>query len=143
MLFSNTNAWREGMQDASAAIDETMGELVTVTPFVGTPVPNFPAVPDPARAVTVTAVFMNKAKSVIMGENSGRIASGHSISPIVSTSEPCFSFGYGSLPFSPMQGFRIMRLCNRALYEVTDAKPDGVSRIEVKVVQLGVAKGEF
>ncbi|MCK1611045.1 MULTISPECIES: hypothetical protein [unclassified Bradyrhizobium] len=143
MLFSNTNAWREGMQDASSAIDETMGELVSVTPYVGTPRPNFPAVPDPARAVTVTAVFTNKAKSVIMGENSGRIASGHSISPIVSTSEPIFSFGYGVLPFPLMQGYRIMRLCNRALYEVTDAKPDGVSRIEVKVVRLGIAEEEF
>ncbi|RXH32319.1 hypothetical protein XH84_14040 [Bradyrhizobium nanningense] len=47
------------------------------------------------------------------------------------------------LPFPLMQGYRIMRLCNRALYEVRDAKPDGVSRIEVNVVQLGIAKGEF
>lgn len=29
------------------------------------------------------------------------------------------------------------------LYEVTDAKPDGVSRIEVKVVRLGIAEEEF
>jgi hypothetical protein len=143
MLFPNTDNWRAGMQDVSAAIDESMGELVTVTPHVGTPRPNFPAMPDPARAVTVTAVFTNRAKSVIMGENSGRIASGHSVSPIVSTSEPIFSFGYGVLPFPLMQGYRIMRLCNRALYEVRDAKPDGVSRIEVNVVQLGLAKEEF
>lgn len=143
MLFPDTNNWRASMQDVSAAIDESMGELVEVTPHNGTPAPNFPAMPDPSRAVTVTAVFTNKAKSVIMGENNGRIASGHSISPIVSTSEPIFSFGYGVLPFPLMQGYRIMRLCNRALYEVRDAKPDGVSRIEVNVLQLGLAKEEF
>lgn len=143
MLFPDTNNWRAGMQDVSAAIDESMGELVQVTPYVGTPRPNFPAVPDPARAVTVTAVFTNKARSIIMGENNGRIASGHSVSPIVSTSEPIFSFGYGVLSFPLMQGYRIMRLCNRALFEITDVKPDGVSRIEVKVVRLGIAEEEF
>lgn len=143
MLFPNTNNWRAGMQEVSAAIDESMGELVEVTPYIGTPRPNFPTVPDPARAIRATAVFINKAKSVIMGENNGRIASGHSISPIVSTSEPIFSFGYGALPFPLMQGYRITRLCNRALYEITDVKPDGVSRIEVKVVRLGLAEEEF
>lgn len=143
MLFPETNNWRTGMQDVSAAIDENMGELVQVIPHNGTPVPNFPVVPDPSRAVTVTAVFTNKAKSIIMGENSGRIASGHSVSPIVSTSEPIFSFGYGVLPFPLMQGYRIMRLCNRALYAVTDVRPDGVSRIEVKVTMLGLEKEEF
>lgn len=142
MLFPDTNNWRAGMQDVSAAIDDSMGELVEVTPHNGTPVPNFPVVPDPARAVVVTAVFTNKAKSVIMGENNGRIASGHSISPIVSTSEPIFSFGYGALPFPLLQGYRIMR-CNRDLYEITDVRPDGVSRIEVMVKQLGIAKEEF
>ncbi|SFN80668.1 hypothetical protein SAMN05216573_12248 [Bradyrhizobium sp. Rc3b] len=78
-----------------------------------------------------------------MGENNGRIASGHFVSPIVSTSEPIFSFGYGVLPFQLVQGYRIMRLCNRALFEITDVKPDGVSRIDAKVVQLGIAAEEF
>ncbi|KRQ16851.1 hypothetical protein AOQ71_04280 [Bradyrhizobium manausense] len=128
------------MQDVSAAIDESMGELVEVTPYVGTPLPNFPAVPDPSKAVTVTAVFTNRAKSIIMGENSGRISSGHSVCPIVSTSEPIFTFGYGVLTFPLRQGYRIRRLCNQALYEVKDVQPDGVSRIEVTVVQLGRAR---
>lgn len=143
MLFPETNNWRAGMQDVSAAIDESMGELVEVTPYVGTPLPNFPAVPDPSKAVTVTAVFTNRAKSIIMGENSGRIAFGHSISPIVSTSEPIFSFGYGALPFPLRQGYRIMRLCNRALYQITDVQPDGVSRVEVRVSMLGREKEDY
>lgn len=143
MLFPDTNNWRAGMQDVSTAIDETMGEQVQVTPYVGTPVPNFPAMPDPSKAVMATAVFTNKAKSVIMGENNGRIASGHSISPIISTSEPIFSFAYGAVSFPLRQGYRIMRLCDRAQYEITDVKPDGVSRIEVMVKMLGRAKEEF
>jgi hypothetical protein len=76
-----------------------------------------------------------------MGENNGRIASGHSISPIISTSE--LSFAYGAVPFPLRQGYRITRLCDRAQYEITDVKPDGVSRIEVMVKMLGRAKEEF
>jgi hypothetical protein len=136
MLFSGTDNWRAGMADVSAAIDDTMGELVTVTPAEA-PKPNFPSVVDPSKAVTVTAVFTSKAKDVLMGENVGRIASGHSISPIVSTSEPIFTFGYGVLPFPMRQSYRITRLCSGETFEVTDVKPDGVSRIVVKVVQLG------
>ncbi|SFO17721.1 hypothetical protein SAMN05216330_10294 [Bradyrhizobium sp. Ghvi] len=140
MLFPDSNNWRAAMQEVSAAIDDSMGELVEVTPYAGTPVPNFPAVPDPSKAVTVTAVFTNRAEQVIMGENSGRIASGHSISPIVSTSKPVFSFGYGVLPFPLSQGYRIMRLCDRSLYEIKDVQDDGVSRIAAPVVMLGRAR---
>lgn len=138
MLFPETDNWRAGMQDVSAAIDDTMGELVTVTP-VSSSKPNFPAMPDPSRAVTATAVFTNRAKDVIMGDNAGRMSSGHSISPIVSTSEPVFSFAYGTLPLALTQGCRITRLCNGEVYEVKDVKPDGVARIVVPVSQLGVS----
>jgi hypothetical protein len=138
MLFPNSN-WRTEMQMVSGAIDETMGELVTIIPFI-LPKVNFPAVPDrlnPAR--TVTAVFKNKAKTVIMG-NEGKIGGGHAISPLVETSEPIFEFSYDvlrSLPYAINQGYRIERCCDGAVYEVTNIKPDGVSRVCVTVVQLG------
>lgn len=138
MLFPGTDNWRAGMQDVSAAIDDTMGELVTIIPFI-LPKVNFPTVPDrtkPAR--TVTAVFKNKAKTVIMG-NDGKIG-GHTISPLVETSEPIFEFGYDvlrSLPYPISQGYRIERCCDGAVYEVTNIKPDGVSRVCVTVSQLG------
>jgi hypothetical protein len=45
MLFPGSDNWRAGMQDVSAAIDDTMGELVTVTPTSA--FPNFPSVADP------------------------------------------------------------------------------------------------
>jgi hypothetical protein len=125
------------MQDVSAAVDDTMGELVTVTP-ASVRFPNFPSVPDPSQAVTVTATFTNKAKTVIMG-NEGKMG-GHSLSPLVETREPIFQFSYGVLPFELQQSYRITRCCNGAVYEVTNIRPDGVSRITVNVVQLGHLK---
>jgi hypothetical protein len=139
MLFPGTHNWRAGMQDVSAAIDETMGELVTVTPV--TRQVNFPSVAEPSKAVTVTATFMNKARTVIMGSE-GKMG-GHSVSPLVETSEPVFTFGYGVMPWPLRQAYRITRLCNGVTYEITNIKPDSVSRICVHVVQLGVPKEDF
>jgi hypothetical protein len=139
MLFPGSDNWRAGMQEVSAAIDETQGELVTITP-ASAPRPNFPSVADPSRSVTVTGVFKNKARTIIMGSE-GKIG-GHSLSPLVETSEPVFEFGYGVLPYPLQQGYRITRCCNGATYEVTNVKPDGVSRICVRVVQLGVPSSE-
>lgn len=136
MLFPKAENWRAGMQDVSAAIDETMGELVTVTP-ADVLRPNFPSTVYPLRAVTVTAVFTSEAKTVVAGESAGRMSSGHSISPLISTSEPIFTFGYNVLPFPIKQSYRIKRECSGETFEVTDVKPDGVARIVVKVVQLG------
>lgn len=133
MLFPGTDNWRAGMQDVSAAIDETMGELVKVTPAEVQKV-NFPSEAYPSRAATVTAVFTSKSKLIPMGE--GKMG-GHSVSPLVETSEPIFTFGYGVLPFPLRQSYRITRLCSGETFEVTNVKPDGVSRIVANVVQLG------
>lgn len=131
MLFEQE--WRAGMQDVSAAIDDVMGELVTVTPaFVSKP--NFPAVAQPEKAVTVTAVFTSKAETAFAG---GRLRGGQMVAPLVSTSKPIFQFGYGVLPFAILQSFRIMLHRTGETFEVTNVRPDGVSRIEVSVVQLG------
>lgn len=134
MLFPETNNWRAEMQKVSAAIDDTMGELVTVTP-ASAPAPNFPSVPDPTGAVTVVAVFTSESKTVIMG-NEGRF-SGHSLSPLIETSDPVFTFGYGVAPFPLCQSYRITRVCSGETFEIKDVKPDGVSRIVCPVVQLG------
>lgn len=134
MLFPNNQNWRAGMQEASDAIDDTMGELVTVTPAVSDK-PNFPRIVDRAREATATAVFTDRAKTVIMGSE-GRIG-GHSISPLVTTDEPIFSFSYGALPFDILQGYRITRHCNGETFEAKDVRPDGVSRVVVPVSRLG------
>ncbi len=54
------------MQDFSQAVDDAMGELVTVTPANVTK-PNYPSVPNPSKGVTVVAAFMAKPKTLIMG----------------------------------------------------------------------------
>ena len=123
------------MQDFSDAVDDTMGELVTVTPAV-VPRPNFPSVPNPTKAVTVVANFTSRSKTIPMGE--GKIG-GLSVSPLVQTFEPVFEFGYNVLPWPIQQSFRITRECSGEVFEVTNVKPDGVARICVHVVQLGRA----
>jgi hypothetical protein len=132
MLFPNSDNWRALMNaDVSPAIDEAFGELVTVTPAT-VPAINFPSVADPSKAVTVTAVFTSKAKSVWTGSE-GKAG----VTPLIETSEPIFQFGYNTLPFPLRQSYRITRLCSGETFEVTNVKPDGVSRICVHVVQLG------
>lgn len=136
MLFLEASNWRAGMQDVSAAIDDTFGEIVTVTP-VQAGKPNFPGAPEPERAVTVTAVFTSPAKRVDMGKppDNWRRESGGAVH--ISSSDPSFSFRSGTLPFAMSQGFRIQVCRTGELFEVKDVKPDSVARIVCTVVQLG------
>lgn len=136
LLFPEATNFRTVAQEMSAAIDETMGELVTVTP-AAPPAPNFAPVADSSRAVTVTAVFMRKAENAL---GTGRAHGGQTITPLVSTSKPVFQFGYNTLPFPLRQSYRITLLRTGELFEVTDVKGDGVARITVDVVQLGRQK---
>jgi hypothetical protein len=138
MLFPlTTGNWRAGMRLFSDAVDDSMGEMVLVTP-AHAPKPNYPSVPNPAKAVTVVAAFMAKSKTILMGEG-GKIG-GHSLSPLVQTTEPIFSFGYSVLPWPIQQSYRITRPCSGETFEVTNVKPDGVARIVCTVVQLGMPK---
>ncbi|KYK44307.1 hypothetical protein A1D31_36790 [Bradyrhizobium liaoningense] len=123
------------MQDVSAAIDDTMGEAVIVTPVRSGGV-NFPTIAEPERSISATAVFMAKPETVVMGDNKIH-ARGHAISPLISTSIPVFSFDHKSLPWPLGQGYRIKLCRTGALFEVTDVKYDSVARIEAKVVLLG------
>ncbi|WP_338687770.1 hypothetical protein V5279_22590 [Bradyrhizobium sp. 26S5] len=138
MLFPTD--WREAMQtEVSPAIDDAFGECVWVTP-VEPGKPNFPAVPCPDRKVRVRAVYVAKATAVAFGE--GRRMGNHDAYPLVSTRKPVFSFGYGVLPWPLTQGCRIAR-DNGEVFEVTDPRPDSVSRVEVDVVQLGRQKDDY
>lgn len=137
MLFPQSNDWRAGMQDVSAAIDESMGEVVTVTPIdANASRPNFPAAMLPGQSVQAVAVFTSVAKTVLGSSNGKRVA-GFELAPLVSTSDPAFSFAYNAVPFSLSQGVRIVLCRTGELFEVKDVKPDGVSRIVCTVVQLG------
>ncbi|MCA1401934.1 hypothetical protein [Bradyrhizobium sp. BRP56] len=130
------------MQEAASAVDDSMGERVEVMPVRATR-PNFPTEPLPANAVTVTAVFTNPAKDVLLGESHGRMHGGMQVSPIISTNQPTFAFRYGVLPWPIRQGYRVKRLCDGSTYEVKDVRDDSVSRIKCPVVQLGRAKESF
>lgn len=134
-LFPEANDWRAGMQEVSAAIDDTMGETVVVTPVRSGGV-NFPTIPEPERSISTTAVFMAKPETVVMEDNIVH-ARGHALSPLISTSVPVFSFDHKSLPWPLKQGYRIKLCRTGAVYEVTDPKYDSVARVEAKVVQLG------
>ncbi|MBB4264367.1 hypothetical protein [Bradyrhizobium sp. CIR3A] len=120
------------MQKVSAAIEDNMGEPVVVMPV--TPGrPNFPGDPQPDRAVRAIAVFMAKPETVVTGDNKVH-ARGHSLSPLVTTSVPIFSFDHKALPWPLLQGYRITLIRSGETFEVTDIKSDSVARIEVKVV---------
>jgi hypothetical protein len=135
MLFQQ-DSWRTAMQDVTAAIDETMGELVLVTPATVTR-PNFPSVPQPEKAVTVVAVYTAKSKQVFGTPNTKRGVGDSGLSVGIETSEPVFSFAIGALPFPLYQHYRITRLCSGEVFEITAPKPDYVSRVVCKVVRLG------
>lgn len=79
--------------------------------------------------------FTSKAVTIVVG--AGRQHTRHPISPLISASMPVFTFRYGELRVPLRQSYRITRQCSGETSEVTDVKPDGVSRIVCKVVQLG------
>ena len=134
VLFPGSDNWRAGMQSVSQAITETMGECVRVTPaFV--PAPNYPAVPQHERAVTVQAVYTAPHKAVVMGRN----VEG---APVISTRSPRFEFAFGALPFGLQQHFWITRLCSDETFEITDVRSDSVSMHICNCVQLGRAKAD-
>ncbi|MDO8980302.1 MAG: hypothetical protein Q7V17_13820 [Afipia sp.] len=124
--------WRADMQDVSAAINETMGEPVTITP--ATRKPNFQSTPDFARSASAIAVFSWKSRSIFK-EQTGK--NGHA-GPLmeVESREPTFSFTTSQLPFPLWPGYRIAR-CAGHVFEITAVEPDGVARTVVHVVQLG------
>jgi hypothetical protein len=133
MLFPNANNWRAGMQDVAAAVEDAMGELVTVTPIKASK-PNSQSEPDEARAVTAIAVFTSKA-STAFGPT--RQAGGVEIAPMIDTREPIFQFALNAVPFPLARGYFIHRCCSGETFEVTRVKPDGVASIVCHVVQFG------
>jgi hypothetical protein len=127
------------MQDVAAAIDETMGELVEVTPIDSAATkPNFSAVMRPDKAVRAIAVFTSTPTHVFGKPSGGKYAGSYEVAPLITTSKPVFSFAYGALPFPLRQHCRIERCCSGELFEITDIQPDGVSRIACTVVRLGL-----
>ena len=130
--------FREAMSDAADAINATMGEYVTVTPYSAKP--NFPSASDTTLpAFDIVMVFRNRASVAFDSKGSKRSSNKHDIelAQMIRTSVPTFSVKTCELPFPLRQHYRIQRCATGDLYEITDLKADGVSRIECDVVQLG------
>lgn len=137
------NNWRSQMQDVAAEIDGAFGESVTVTPMTRTV--NHSATVDNSRApVTVCAVFSWRSEMAFNNRNSRAVSSTNiDTAPLISTRKPCFSFRFGVLPFALRQAYQITRLCDGSVFEVKEVKSDGVSRVEVEVVQLGRESSDY
>ena len=132
--------FRDAAQDMAAAINETMGETVTVTPY--TVKANFPAAPDATLpAFKITMVFMHRSATAFTDRSSYRSSGSKDIeiAAAIQTRKPIFSVKACDLPFTIGRQFRIHRCFDGTDWEVTASKPDGISRVELDVVQLGRA----
>lgn len=133
------NTFREAAAGMANAITDTMGDCVTITPFLA--VPNFPAGPDPARqAINVTAVYRHKPVLAFSEKRSQRTSGSLDIdlAPMISTQEPRFSVRSCELPWPVRRQDRITLLRTGEVYEVTEVQADSIGNlIEISVVMLG------
>lgn len=132
--------FRRAAADMADAIDETMGELVILTPM--TKRPNYSAEPDPTKPTfTVTMVFTHKSALAFTDARAKRTTNNAEISTVmgIQTRKPRFSVKACNLQFELRNGFRLTRCFDETEWEVTSTQPDGISRIEIDVTQIGRA----
>lgn len=129
--------FRNAMQDVAAAIDETMSERLLIIP--SSQRPNFPSVQHHERAFEVIGVFAWISKLVFDNSKHSRTAGsgGYDISLPIQSRDPKFSFTANAMTESIQRTNWIQRCVNGDIFEVTNLKPDGVSRILADVVQIG------
>src|SRR5258708_24206890 len=131
--------YRSAMRECAAAIDDLMGEKVILTPTIRKP--NYQPQPERDKAIEVVAAFTWVSKTIFGGAGKGKIhRSGATDLMLPAESrEPLFSFDANCLPFPISRWSWLQRFVDATLCEVKVVKPDGVSRIAVEVVQLGLA----
>jgi hypothetical protein len=122
-------SWFDEEAISTQGIVEEFGEKFTLQPYKTGGV-NFPRVPDPTRSgYDFLAVFELTPKDLSLGMGEVK----------VSTRSPCLTALICDVP-GIRQGDRVVRQLNGETFEVTEPKPDGLSGIEIHVVQLGRAK---
>ena len=135
------DTFRGYMAECADAIDDIMGERVIIIPTIRKP--NFQPVAENGKAFEVVAAFtyVSELAFSASGGGKGRFQGTVTTDPMlpVQTRKPLFSFNANTLPFPIQRGFQIQRCFDASLWEATTVKPDGVSRIAVEVVQLGLA----
>ena len=129
--------YRGYMAECADAIDDLMGERVIVFPMEGKP--NFQKTPISGKEIETVAAFTWISKTVFGGKGKAYGSGGADFMLPVESREPRFSFNVNNLPWPILRGYQIQRRVDATLWDVTTAKPDGVSRICVEVVQLGLA----
>jgi hypothetical protein len=129
MSLLPTVSWFDEEAQATQGIVEEFGEEFTLQPYKSGGA-NFPRVVDLSRkGYDFQAVFERTPKEVGLGMEEVN----------VSTSSPCLTALICDVP-GIQQGDRVLRKLNGELFEITDVKPDGLSGVEMPVVQLGRAK---
>jgi hypothetical protein len=119
--------WRVTMQGVAAAIDENLGaEPLIVQPMIRKP--NNQSVEDPERDVFTTCGIFGWRAKVSLSSNGAPVES----------RDPKFSIRYEMLADRKLKlADRVTRECTGETFEITKVRDDGVSRVEVMVVQLG------
>lgn len=129
MSSLSTASWFDDEARSTQGIVEEFGEMFTLQPFRSGGA-NFPKVPDTTRVgYDFMAAYEQTPKELSLGMQEVK----------VSTRSPCLTALICDAP-GIRQGDRLLRHLNGELFEVTDPKPDGLSGIEIHVVQLGRAK---
>lgn len=128
MSSSSTGSWFDAEALSLSEIIEEFGEAFTCFPFTVKRI-NFPTTPDPTRpTIDFMAVFDREAKDVSLGLQEVN----------VSTRHLCVTALVCDVP-NIAQGDRLQHKLTGELFEITDARPDGLSGIELRLVQLGRA----
>lgn len=105
---------------------EEFGEQFRYAPYRTMQV-NFPTGPDPTRpSHDFDAVFERNPKNLMLGLEEVRVSTRH----LCLTTLVCYA------PHV-RQGDRITHKLTNEMFEVTDVKPDGMSGVEISLVQLG------
>ncbi|WP_166146180.1 hypothetical protein [Methylosinus sp. RM1] len=90
--------------------------------------PNRQSQPDGSPPIVANGIWDEEPHlSMVGGEESG-----------VMSTDPQVSFAHRDLPVPLNRGDQIRRMSDDVLYEITAVKPDGMSRIFVDVVRLGL-----
>lgn len=121
-----TPDWHAAMQDVSAEIDQRFGERLRIVP--AHTVPNQSPTYYPAEAIEILGVFRWPTKDVNLRMEEMKVVS----------RDPTATFSRTNLPWAIKRGDQITRCCDGSMFEVTAVRPDGVSRIECDLLQLGI-----
>lgn len=129
MSSLSTGSWFDAEAQSLQDIIDEYGECFTSQPFRVMQV-NFPTGPDPTRKPrTFKAVFERDAKNIALGMEN----------VTVSTRHLCVTALVCDVP-DARQGDRLTHMLTGELFELTDVRPDGLSGVEMRMVQLGRAK---